>query len=613
MHVKAPLCAALLLAIVLPARGLASPKPSGEGGQQQMQIGPGDMPFQMLRPGQQPKTGTGKLRGRVLAADTGSIIRRAQIRISSPDIGSKTAMSDAQGRYEFKDLPAGRFNLSVSKSGFVTMQYGQSRPFEPGRPIELAEAQVMEKADIALPRGSAVSGRILDEFGEPVADASVTTMRMQYSGGRRRLVPSGRASMTNDLGYFRVFGLPPGEYYVSATLRTMDTMVMDMLGGSSLGGPTGSNNNSGYAATYYPGTANPGEAQRVSLGVGQEMASIDIPMQPVRLARLSGTAAGSDGKPMSGALVMLMPTMKEAVAMMPGGTSRTDKDGNFTLNGVAPGEYTIQVQSMAALMNAASQAMSMIGGGDGGINAPPPQPAEREFATANVNVAGEDITNMIVTGTRGAKARGRILFADGPRPDGVTSIRLIAAPTDNDNMPAAASVFGMSTVKEDGSFEVDSLVGGRTFRILNLPKNWYFKEVTREGNDVTDKGYDFKPGEDVDGFDVVLTTKTQTVTGGVSNALGEPAKEYTVVVFPEDQQKWSIAGERWMHSARPDQQGQFKIADLPPGAYLAVAVEYVPQGEWSDPAWLARAVKSATKFSLDEGGTKTLSLKLAGS
>src|SRR3954469_22580147 len=154
--------------------------------QQSITINPGDAPMQMLMPGRTAKTGTARLRGRVLAADTGSIVRRAQVRVSSPDIGTKTAMTDAQGRYEFKELPAGRFTLSVSKSGFVTMQYGQSRPFEPGRPIELTDAQVMDKADVALPRGSAVQGHILDEFGEPVAEASVSAMRMQYSNGRRR-------------------------------------------------------------------------------------------------------------------------------------------------------------------------------------------------------------------------------------------------------------------------------------------------------------------------------------------------------------------------------------------------------------------------------------------
>ena len=601
---NAPMLRNTLLCVLLP---LLMAAPSGA---QQFPINPGEMPT-FLPPGRTAKTGTGRLRGRVVAGDTGAIVRRAQVRISSPDIGSKTAFTDAQGRYEFKDLPAGRFTVSVSKSGFVTMQYGQSRPYERGRPIELADAQVMEKADVALPRGSAVSGRILDEFGEPVADATVQAMRLQYGGGKRRLTPSGRPSTTNDLGYFRLFGLPPGEYYVSATLRSFESMIMDMMGGGA-GGPTGSNSNTGYAATYYPGTPNPGEAQKLALGIAQEL-SIDLQMQPVRLARISGKAAGSDGKPMANAMVMLIPTMKEAIGMMPGGTSRTDKDGNFNLSGVAPGEYSLQVQSLAAMMNAASQAMSMIGG-ESAPSAAPSQPMEREFATATVSVAGEDIAGLIVTGTRGAKASGRIVFEGGQKPESLTSIRLIAGPTDPDNIAASASIFGMSTVKEGEAFEIDGLVGGRVFRFAVPPKGWFLKRITHQGEDVTDKGYDFKPGEDVEGFEIVLTNRSQTVTGGVTNDKGEPVKEYTVVVFPEDQARWgTVLGSRWRSSARPDQQGHFKVSDLPPGAYLAIAVEYVADGEWMDPEWLARAARKATKFTLEEGATKTLELKISSS
>jgi uncharacterized protein (DUF2141 family) len=602
MRLTTTLCAlALVLLTALPSEGRG-----------QITMNPGDMPM-MLGPGRTAKTGTGKLRGRVVAADTGSIVRRAQVRISSPDIGTKTAFTDAQGRYEFKDLPAGRFNVSVAKSGFVNMQYGQSRPFEPGRPIDLADAQLLEKVDIALPRGSAVSGRILDEFGEPVADASVSAMRMQYAAGKRRLVQSGRNSMTNDLGQFRLFGLPPGEYYVSVTMRTLDSMVMDMMGASSLGGPTGSNSNSGYAATYYPGTPNPAEAQRLSLAVGQEAVSIDIQMQPVRLARITGNAVGSDGKPMSGAMVMLIPSMKDAMQFLPGGTSRTDKDGNFTLSGVAPGDYTVQVQSLAALMSQATQAMALMGGTEPGKDGPPAQTMEREFAMAPVNVTGEDITGVIVTGMRGAKARGRVVFEGGTKPESLASLRLIAGPTDPDNIAAASASFGLSAVKEDRTFEIDSLVGGRVFRFIEPPKGWFLKTITHESDDVTDKGFDFKPGQDVEGFEIVLTTKSQPVSGGVTNDKGEAVKEYTVAVFPEDPQKWTVSAERWRASARPDQQGQFKIATLPPGAYLAIAVEYVAQGEWTDPEWLARMKGKATKFTLDEGIAKRLDLKLAGS
>ena len=206
--------AAIALAIAVGGESLASAAPQivFEAAQP---VGGEPMMMPGLGPRQQLKTGTGRITGRVLSTDTGAPLRRAQVRLSAPEIGVKMALTDAEGRFEFKELPAGRFTLNASKSGYVNVQYGQTRPFESGRPIELADKQVLGKADIGMPRGGVISGRIVDEFGEPLPDAVVSAMRQSWSNGRRRLLPTGRTAQTNDLGQFRMYGLPPGEYYVS--------------------------------------------------------------------------------------------------------------------------------------------------------------------------------------------------------------------------------------------------------------------------------------------------------------------------------------------------------------------------------------------------------------
>ncbi|MCA1563018.1 MAG: carboxypeptidase regulatory-like domain-containing protein [Acidobacteria bacterium] len=128
--------------------------------------------------------------------------------------------------------------------------------------------------------------------------------------------------------------------------------------------------------------------------------------------------------------------------------------------------------------------------------------------------------------------------------------------------------------------------------------------------DVTDTGVTFKSGENVSGLEVVLTPKVTEVNGAVTGTDGSPVKEYTVIVFSDDADKWTVPMTRWVAASRPDQEGRFKVLNLPAGSYHAAVVDYVEQGAWGDPELLERLKASAQRFTLTDGETETLALKI---
>src|SRR3954466_10885754 len=142
--------------------------------------------------------GTAVIRGRVVAADTGQPLRKAQVRIFAPELReNRLATADTDGKFEFKEVKAGRYNVSASKGSYVALQYGQTRPFEPGKPLEIIAGQTLDKVDFVLPHGAIVTGRLVDEFGDPLPDAMVSAQRYQNFNGQKRLPPAGRPPPTN--------------------------------------------------------------------------------------------------------------------------------------------------------------------------------------------------------------------------------------------------------------------------------------------------------------------------------------------------------------------------------------------------------------------------------
>jgi hypothetical protein len=237
-----------------------------------------------------------------------------------------------------------------------------------------------------------------------------------------------------------------------------------------------------------------------------------------------------------------------------------------------------------------------MGGGDGGS----------ESGSVPISVTGEDLSNVVIATSKGTTVSGRVLYEGGDKPRANT-LRVSAASLDGDNplMALGAS----SSVTAEGTFEIKGVSGPRMFRVANVPAGWTLKEIRLNGADITDSGVDIRPAQPLTGVDVVLTNRITEVNGGVK-AGSEPATDYTVVIFSEDPQKWAVPMPRHIAAARPNQSGRFQVKGLPAGDYLAIAVEYIPQGDWNDPEVLERLKTRATRFSLSEGEVKAIELGL---
>jgi len=534
-------------------------------------------------------TGTGRIRGRVVAADTGTPLRRAQVRVSGTLPGlQQVTDTDADGRYEFFNVPASRYTISVTRPGYVSMQFGQENSSQPAKPINLVDGETVEKIDVALPRGAVIAGRILDDLGEPVAGVRVQAQRYVYqSGGERRLIGAGPMPgppLTDDLGQFRIYGLIPGSYVLSADPQ--------MSGGITIiGGPAtpisagvGADASDGYATTYYPGTSNIAEAQTVAVNVGQE-ANVSFALVSARMSRISGVIRNSLGNPVAMAPITLR--RREGAGSIGG---MTQVDGSFTLTRVPPGEHSIEVRPIPA-----------------GRTGPFASAASDEFASVPVVTAGQDITGLIITTGLGASISGRLVFeGNSPPPQKPAQpIRVFITSVDPYNASTGNTTQDSGLVDDTGHFQIRGVSGQLLFR--TSVQGWSLKSVTLNGVDITDTPFDAKPSTNTTGLEVTVTDRPTVVTGNVKNALGEAAKKSVIAVFPADGKEGTQA-LRFTRTIVPDQDGRYSTRGLPPGEYVAVAVQSFETGSEWDPAFQQQTRPRGKTFRLTEGESLTLDL-----
>jgi protocatechuate 3,4-dioxygenase beta subunit len=534
-------------------------------------------------PAQQPQTAVakqppGSITGLVVS-QTGELVYKAEViarRVDSRDMsGTHTVTTDRSGVFTVSGLDPGRYMLSVRKAGFVEQQYGAARGSRMGTTLRLGPGQELTAITIKLTPHAVIAGKVTDEDGEPIMHSNVQAMQQRYMRGRRQWMPVANAQV-NDLGEYRLAGLPPGRYIVAVSPQRMPMM----RGG---GGPRarGAANTAGaaeenYITTYYPSVHDLAEAMPVEVTSGGETRSIDLRLRKARTYRISGKISDV-GKPGPNTMVMVVPVNQDAFGFMGRNMApvRTE-DGAFDVGGVLPGTYLVIAQRMAG-------------------------PNERSMGRQEVTVGNDDVEGVVLNMTSGFEVSGTVQ-AEGNTKIATENLRVMLEPQSMMMFPMGS---GPGTVSADGTFKMQNVAAER-YRVNVFPQTDSYVKTVRVGNQEMKDGIVDLTNGAAGPIEVVLSTDGATVDGTIQDSKSRPTPGVVVALVPDapNRDKFNL-----YRNATTDTAGAFSFKAIPPGSYKVFAWEEIEDAGWMDPAILARYENEGKSLSLKEGGQERFTMR----
>jgi len=617
------------------------------------------------------EAGTGLILGRVVEAGTTTPVPDAMVTLTGSALGTagqrftngvaggpRLTVTDTSGRFLFRDLPMGNYQISAAAQGFSSAGYQQAKPnqvrrsLDLPRPVEVREGEKRGDVTINLWRHSGISGAVIDEAGEPVVGVTVSVLTRTLVSGKP-VMQNYTTATTDDRGIYWA-EVVPGDYVVG--ILTAPTTVPNALldewiqvraeggdgvvafvgrlgaagvslpavAGVRLGATTVTPPRPGwiappltaaggrlyaYPSTFHPAAPSAATAAIVTVGSGDEKPGVNIQVSPRPMLRVSGRVRGPDG-PLVNVAVRLIPI--DPATMMSSPPSQIDEavavtaaDGSFAFSTVSPGPYRVRVLQ-APLPGQAGPA-PMAGG-----QARPAPPTL--WAIQNVSVSEEDIDGLDVVAKRGVRFTGRVVFEGTPPPAAAGQLERItvvprAVPGTNGSIALAP---GTGVVGPDGEFATPELVPGPyVLEALNLPAGWVVKSAMAGSEDAADRPVELGEGG-LDNITITLTDKFTAISGAVRGPNEKAPGAPIVGVFPVDRTMWRRVGMQSRRTATsvPLRNGIYIFVGLPPGEYYIVAIDgAVP--DFSDPVELTALIPLAQKISLAAGERKGLDLRSA--
>jgi len=560
-------------------------------------------------PPQMP-TGTGVIKGRVVDAQTGSTLPRARVRLNWMGPGGSSrppVVTDQSGTFAFSGLPAGAFSLNTDKSTFMNSRFpeGGETLRSGNRTLSLSDGQVVDNVVIRMYHGGAITGRVVDPYGEPVEFAQIQALKLPKIGRGKPQQRSGTS--TNDLGEFRLARLEPGKYVLMVIPQRRD--MIDQPGAPvTAPGPQ-------PLPTFYPSAVAIDDAQAIAVDRGTTASNVEIALVEGMTATVSGVVVDAMGQPITrGGSIGVRPVLKDFNNGFGGSGGGLKADGTFTLR-LAPGEYQLDART------------------NPGVSGGSPRPDNEPFGSTRINVTG-DMTGVTIQLGPGARVTGRFVF-DGS-----------AAPPQPPSTPNGAPIFaspdgvgcrtGRMQMADDWTFTNEGLFGACQARFMGgFGGGWSFKAILYDGRDLTDQTLEFVSGQRMKDVVVLFTDKRTELNLHVVDEHGAPTREFVALAFSTDKTKWIEPGQGFgnryvLTYVPPPERGPAASAASRPGIterpgavranesirgvrsgdYFVIAVDDLEADATRDPDTLEALSRSAIRVTIKEGEPADVNLRV---
>jgi hypothetical protein len=519
--------------------------------------------------------------------------------------------TDSQGRFSFSNIEPGTYKLIFSGSGYARQDYGQRDPGGSGIPIILGPAQARSDIVMRMKQVSAVSGRIADAAGRPVAGVPVQLFRFAYDETGKRKVQPVAAAQSDDRGLYRMFSLSPGRYHLSAGNPPGNSNELNDILLTVGGAPTIAANRipQKYAVSYYPGAPELNSAAPIDVPSGADVRGIDMYLKEQQAYRVRGVVLdpGSPQPPRSANISLNLqnpdPRGGSYVSLDYSSPNYNPSDGTFELRNVSPGAYIVTAQLPNQVPTPPNLASMTAEQQRAYFDAVTAASAVAPRAIASINVVNSDIENVqLRVGTAGSLS-GTLradLPPNTPAPD-FNFVRVQLRLADGSTPSNAPS---MRPPKTDGTFRIDGVLPGEYVLVVNgLPTGFYLKEARLGDLDLLNSRLRFTGSESA-ALNIAISPNTGAVDGNVSDAQGQPLPGARVVMIPERNRERT----ELFRPAVSDPSGHFRIIGVAPGDYKLAAWDLIEPFAFFDPDLLKQADDNGKAIRVAESSMQTVNV-----